>query len=256
VRATGFHAGCSAPVRRGGRTVGAVSLSSASPRGDMASLAERLAEIAAVLAPGIEPDAPTRASRVIVCHGDALAGRGIARLVERCGGARASVAASVEDAIAAAAGDPPDLVVCDDWVDGRRVDEVAGALRAAGVDVPLLVVSSRDAPENLRASRRAGAAAHIARADAVARLPAVLLAVHRGDARLPEPPAGEGTHLTHREGELLQALEEGLRFKQVARRLGISEATAKTHGRNLFRKLGATSRSEAVHAARDLGLIA
>lgn len=60
--------------------------------------------------------------------------------------------------------------------------------------------------------------------------------------------------LTGRERELLQSLEEGLRFKQIARRLGISEATAKTHARNLFRKLDATSRAEAVHAARERGL--
>jgi DNA-binding CsgD family transcriptional regulator len=62
--------------------------------------------------------------------------------------------------------------------------------------------------------------------------------------------------LTGRERELLQGLEEGLRFKQIARRLGISEATAKTHARNLFRKLDATSRGEAVHAARERGLFA
>ena len=37
---------------------------------------------------------------------------------------------------------------------------------------------------------------------------------------------------------------------------GISEATAKTHARNLFRKLDATSRAEAVHAARERGLFA
>ena len=36
----------------------------------------------------------------------------------------------------------------------------------------------------------------------------------------------------------------------------ISEATAKTHARNLFRKLDATSRAEAVHAARERGLFA
>jgi len=62
--------------------------------------------------------------------------------------------------------------------------------------------------------------------------------------------------LTGRERELLGCLEEGLRFKQAARRLGISEATAKTHARNLFRKLDATSRAEAVHAARVRGLLA
>jgi DNA-binding CsgD family transcriptional regulator len=67
---------------------------------------------------------------------------------------------------------------------------------------------------------------------------------------------GEGVALTARERELLESLEEGLRFKQIAWRLGISEATAKTHARNLFRKLDATSRAEAVHAARERGLFA
>lgn len=61
--------------------------------------------------------------------------------------------------------------------------------------------------------------------------------------------------LTARERQLLRLLDEGLRFKQIARGLAISEATAKTHGRNLFRKLGVTSRAEAVHAARELGLL-
>ena len=69
-------------------------------------------------------------------------------------------------------------------------------------------------------------------------------------------PRGEPVTLTARERELLDGLEEGLRFKQIARRLGISEATAKTHARNLFRKLEATSRAEAVHAARARGVLA
>jgi len=65
-----------------------------------------------------------------------------------------------------------------------------------------------------------------------------------------------GELLTAREQELLECLDEGLRFKQAARRLAISEATAKTHARHLFRKLDATSRAEAVHAARVRGLLA
>ena len=69
-------------------------------------------------------------------------------------------------------------------------------------------------------------------------------------------PRGEAAALTARERELLDGLEEGLRFKQIARRLGISEATAKTHARNLFRKLDATSRAEAVHVARERGVLA
>ena len=71
------------------------------------------------------------------------------------------------------------------------------------------------------------------------------------ETRLPAPDPG----LTERERQLLELLDEGLRFKQIARRLDISEATAKTHGRNLFRKLGASSRAEAVHLARERALL-
>jgi DNA-binding CsgD family transcriptional regulator len=79
---------------------------------------------------------------------------------------------------------------------------------------------------------------------------APMLAPHLALRALPAVP-----RLSPRERELLGALEAGLRFKQVALALGISEATAKTHGRNLFRKLEVTSRAEAVHAGRVLGLL-
>ncbi len=78
--------------------------------------------------------------------------------------------------------------------------------------------------------------------------------MHGGRQLLPPGPP-DAEQLTVRERELLEALDEGLRFKQVAGRLGIAEATAKTHGRNLFRKLGSSSRAEAVRAARDRGLL-
>ena len=77
-----------------------------------------------------------------------------------------------------------------------------------------------------------------------------MLAPHLGP-RAPVP----APRLSPREHEVLAALEEGLRFKQIALALGISQATAKTHGRHLFRKLDVTSRAEAVHAARTLGLL-
>jgi DNA-binding NarL/FixJ family response regulator len=225
----------------------------------MADAAARLAELgpllAGALAPRVDGGPP---ARVLVLHADALVGRGLARLAERGDAASATVAPSVAAAVAAGAAAPPDVVVCDLWTAGMRVDAVARSLREAGVRAPLVVVASADAPEGLRASRLAGAAAYLARRDAVSRLGAALASVRGGTAALPaaDAPDGAAPELTPREGELLEALDQGLRFKQVAARLGISEATAKTHGRNLFRKLGATSRAEAVHAARERGLLA
>jgi len=258
VRAAGFHAGCSVPIRAGDETVGALSLSAASRRDDMADVAERLAALGPLLGAAVAPRTPAPApAQVLVLHADALVGRGLARLAERGDRARATVAPSVGEAVAAGAAAPPDVVVCDLWTAGMRVDAVARVLRDAGVRAPLLVVASGDAAEGLRAARLAGAAAYLPRGEAVARLGHALASVCGGTAALPDGSAPDAPppELTPRERELLAALEEGLRFKQVARRLGISEATAKTHGRNLFRKLGASSRAEAVHAARERGLL-
>jgi two-component system, NarL family, nitrate/nitrite response regulator NarL len=256
VLASGFHSGCSAPIRRDGRAVGAVSLSASSHRADMTAAPDLLGEVAAVLAGGLEEDAPALpAPAVLVCGGDPLAAGGIARLVERSVGAQAEVATTLGAAVQEGRRRAPDLLLCDDHLGGRSVDEVVEVLRHAEVDAPLLVVASHDSPDSLRAAMLAGAAAYVPRREVPSKLPGALCAVRGGRTVLPAaPPPGE--RLTRRERELVGALDEGLRFKQVARRLGITEATAKTHARNLFRKLGATSRGEAVRAARDRGLLA
>ncbi len=257
VLAAGFHAGCSVPVTHGGAVIGAVSLSATGRAGRMTTAVDRLGAVGDLVAPSLaEAPQPAVAPRVLICHADELVARGLGRLAELDDGARVRVASTLADALDAVADTPPDVVVCDDWMGGMRVDALARALRDAGVRAPLVVVSSRDAPESVRASLAAGAAGYLARRDAVAHLPVALAAVRSGRTLLPQAPPGDGPQLTLRERELLDALEEGLRFKQVARRLGISEATVKTHGRHLFRKLGATSRAEAVHEARRLGLLA
>jgi DNA-binding NarL/FixJ family response regulator len=61
--------------------------------------------------------------------------------------------------------------------------------------------------------------------------------------------------LTQRERDVLTLLDAGLRFKQLARELGIAEATAKGYAQSLFRKLEVCSRAEAVFQARRLGLL-
>lgn len=57
-------------------------------------------------------------------------------------------------------------------------------------------------------------------------------------------PPSEG-HLTPREEEVLNLVGEGLANKTIARRLGISEKTVKTHLTSVFQRLGVDSRTEA-----------
>ncbi|WP_114522011.1 response regulator transcription factor [Altererythrobacter sp. ZODW24] len=61
--------------------------------------------------------------------------------------------------------------------------------------------------------------------------------------------------LTQRECDVLALLAKGEANKEIARSLGVSPNTVKTHVTNLYAKLGVTSRGRAVSAARELSLL-
>jgi two-component system NarL family response regulator len=61
--------------------------------------------------------------------------------------------------------------------------------------------------------------------------------------------------LTQRELSVLQQIAEGRSNKDIARRLSITEGTAKTHVKSILEKLDAISRTEAVAVAHKRGLI-
>ena len=65
---------------------------------------------------------------------------------------------------------------------------------------------------------------------------------------------GQAAGLTRQETRVLHALSEGAANKAIANLLGLSEATVKFHLANLYRKLGCTSRRDAVKAASALRL--
>jgi LuxR family maltose regulon positive regulatory protein len=66
-------------------------------------------------------------------------------------------------------------------------------------------------------------------------------------------PADE--FLTERESEILALMEQPLRNNEIAEKLFVSPETVKTHLKNLYRKLNAGNRLEAVAKARALGVL-
>lgn len=64
-----------------------------------------------------------------------------------------------------------------------------------------------------------------------------------------------GQELSEREVVELRLLAAGLSQREVATQLYISPNTVKTHLRATYRKLGAGSRAQALHRARDLGIL-
>ncbi|MFN8010383.1 MAG: response regulator transcription factor [Holophagaceae bacterium] len=71
----------------------------------------------------------------------------------------------------------------------------------------------------------------------------------RNEARLAE------LGITPRELEILEALAAGHSNREIAARLFVSENTVKTHTSNLFAKLQARRRTQAVQRAKEAGLI-
>ena len=72
----------------------------------------------------------------------------------------------------------------------------------------------------------------------------------------PTPADSTDDELTAREREVLQLVALGLPNKSIARRLAISEHTVKFHVAAILAKLGAGSRTEAVHLGARRGLVA
>jgi PAS domain S-box-containing protein len=68
---------------------------------------------------------------------------------------------------------------------------------------------------------------------------------------LEEPHDHQTLHLTPRQAEVLQLLERGRSTAQIAEELHLSRETVRNHVRLLLRRMGASSRLEAVALARD-----
>jgi DNA-binding NarL/FixJ family response regulator len=74
-------------------------------------------------------------------------------------------------------------------------------------------------------------------------------------AAAPPVAAAEPSPLSERETELLRLIAKGFQFESVAEVLSISPHTVVTHVKNIYRKLAVHSRGEAVHEARQMGLL-
>jgi LuxR family maltose regulon positive regulatory protein len=61
--------------------------------------------------------------------------------------------------------------------------------------------------------------------------------------------------LTAREAGVLKLLPSGLSAREIGSELGVSHETIKTHTKSIYRKLGASSRRDAVARARELELL-
>lgn len=173
-------------------------------------------------------------------------------------------AATAEEAVDLAGRGDVDVVLMDlRFKDGMTGAEATAAITARPGAPRVLVVTTYDTdadtlpaieagatgyllkdapPEDLAAAVRTAAAGHTTLAPAVAnRL------VHR--LRTP------GTTLTRREAEVLALVADGLSNQAIGGRLHLTEGTVKSHLARVYTKLDVGSRTAAIAAATDLGIL-
>ena len=174
-------------------------------------------------------------------------------------------------AVAAAERLDPDVVLMDLVMPG--LDGV-GAMRELRRRLPrcrVIVLTSYAEDDRLLPAIQAGAAGYLLKNVQPRELARAVRAAHAGEAlldpavaaRLVEAiaePAGAGAapareRLTPREREVLALLGRGLPNKRIARELGVSEKTVKTHVGHVLAKLGVTDRTQAALHAVRAGLV-
>src|SRR5262245_29351554 len=159
----------------------------------------------------------------------------------------------------------PDLVLLDLTMPGGGGLEALPNLRAAAPGCEVVVLTASGTEDNLLAAIRAGAAGYLLKTEPPERIAEFLHGVVHGDAALSGSvarrlldrvrsgsahvggvPDAIANKLSARELEVLLLLDEHLATEEIAKRLFISEHTVRSHVKSLLRKLGVSSRREAL----------
>ena len=204
------------------------------------------------------------AARILIVDDHPLTRDALSSLLGAHGFDVLGAASDGEEAIGEAGRLRPDLVLLDLSMPGLGGLEALPRIRAASPESEVVVLTASGTEENLLAAIRAGAAGYLLKTEPPERIAAFLNGVVGGEAALSGSVArrlldqvrsggGRGgvpdaiaSSLSARELEVLLLLDEHLGTDEIAKRLFISEHTVRSHVKSLMRKLGVSSRREAL----------
>ena len=164
----------------------------------------------------------------------------------------------------------PDIVLMD--VDMPRMDgpTTTRTLLATHPGMKIVAWTVSDSPDDLLRMMQAGCTGYVLKDVGPSELRHALLAALRSESPVPRrmipemlrriapsapAPSAAKVSLTSREMQILRGAAKGYTNKRLAHELGLQATSVETHFRNIFKKLSARNRGEAVSAALKLGLI-
>lgn len=170
-------------------------------------------------------------------------------------------AGTAEEAIAKHRQHLPEVTLMD-----LRLPDASGVsaireIRRAQPSARFVVLTTYEGDEDIHQALESGAQGYIIKGMPHETLIHALKRVHAGKRFLP-PPVAEAlqlrtpdANLSPREREVLQLLAQGKSNKEIAKHLGIAEATVKCHFRVIFMRMGVTDRTQAIVSALQRGLV-
>lgn len=206
--------------------------------------------------------AGTEAIRIVLVDDHTVMRAGTRRILEDEADFRVvGEAADGEEALRLARTHTPDVVVLDIALPGMDGVKVCQVLRAEYPGMRVLILTGHDNAALVRTLHAFGAAGYLLKSAAPHELVASIRDVHSGrpaygeHARsvLAELAPGDPQHPTRKEIEVLRLVASGKKNREVAEELHLSVNTVEYHLRNLFTKLGASSRADALMRAQRSG---
>jgi len=179
-------------------------------------------------------------------------------------------ASSGTDALGAMDKLKPDLVLMDVHMPVMDGPTTARAVLAKYPTTTIVAWTVSESSDDLLRMIQAGCAGYILKDAGPNELQRALLAAMRRDSPVPRRmipdvlrrvapstplPTGAMVSLTSREMQILRGIAKGHTTKRLAKDLGLAAPSIETHLHNIFKKLSAGNRGEAVSSALKLGLI-
>ncbi|MBF6081168.1 response regulator transcription factor [Nocardia cyriacigeorgica] len=209
---------------------------------------------------------------VLVVDDQELVRGGLRRILRRRDGFVLTECADGDEVVSAISAEPPDVILMD--LRMKRVGgiEATRLVRMRADAPPVLVLTTFDDDQLLSGALRAGAAGFILKDSPAEDLIRAVRTVAAGGAWLDPAVTGRVlsayrtvhpatptdarlAELTAREYEVLELIGRGRVNSEIARELGISEVTVKSHVGHIFGKLDLRDRAAAIVFAFDHGVV-
>jgi DNA-binding NarL/FixJ family response regulator len=154
----------------------------------------------------------------------------------------------------------PHVILLDLRLPGIDGIQVIRALRKESAEVRIVVLSSYASGDDVSQAIHYGASGYVLKSMSLKQVMEAVRVVHLGGQYIPPEIANRlnqhlSVHMSVREIEVLRLIAKGRSNKEIASELGIVEGTVKAHITNIFSKLKAVDRAQAITIAMKHGFL-